>query len=70
MRPAAESLPIQTTQSTRRKDNEAVNAIQVRGVSPLWMEVTKTERCARCPTLPALLCPRLVDCPIMVMCLR
>ncbi|KAK9826502.1 hypothetical protein WJX81_007296 [Elliptochloris bilobata] len=41
----AESLPMATTLSTRRKDNEGANAIQVRGVLPLWMDVTKTERC-------------------------
>ena len=50
---AAESLPPPTL-SSRRKDLEGANAIQVRGVTPLWMDVTPTERCAHHGTTPAL----------------
>ena len=50
---AAESLPPPTL-SSRRKDLEGANAIQVRGVTPLWMDVTPTERCAHYGTSPSL----------------
>ncbi len=35
--------------SARRKDVEGGNAIELSSVTPLWMEVTATERCAPRP---------------------